>query len=429
MSTLTHRALAPTRQVLSNDLVVIAKQARMTPAVTILAAFRAGSAGDPPGGAGLAHFLSRVIDRGTATRSAEDIAEALDSRGVSLSLGVTRHALTIGCTCLSEDFHAMLELIGDISMHPSFPESEIATRRGEIITSIRQDEDSPAVTAVEALMELLYPDEHPYGRRAKGTIERVEAIDRKELLEFHGGRFAPSTLSLAIVGDVEEDAAVEAADRIFRDWRAAPLPQPGIPALPRHQTRRRVVRSMMNKAQADIAYGFVAIKRADPAFYAHWIMNNALGQYALGGRLGDSIRERQGMAYYVFSSLDANVGEGPLTIRAGVNPANVDRAIDSIDQEIVAALSPGFTEREVAESQRYLIGSLPRSLETNAGIASFLQSAEFFGLGVDYDERLPGLLNAVTRADVQAAAERVLSTARASIVVAGPYEDHTLTQP
>ena len=135
------------------------------------------------------------------------------------------------------------------------------------------------------------------------------------------------------------------------------------------------------------------------------------------------------MAYYVFSSLDANIGEGPLTIRAGVNPSNVDRAVDSIDQEIVAALAPGFTDREVAESQRYLIGSLPRSLETNAGIASFLQSAEGFGLGLDYDARLNGLLSAVTRDDVQAAAEHVLSAARATIVVAGPYEDPAMAHP
>jgi zinc protease len=82
---------------------------------------------------------------------------------------------------------------------------------------------------------------------------------------------------------------------------------------------------MMNKPQADVAYGFVSIARADPSYYAYQLMNHILGQYALGGRLGDSIRERQGMAYYVSSALDASVVEGPLFIRAGVNPANVDR--------------------------------------------------------------------------------------------------------
>ncbi len=97
----------------------------------------------------------------------------------------------------------------------------------------------------------------------------------------------------------------------------------------------------MNKVQADIAYGFTTIVRSDPRYYAYTIMNNALGQYGMGGRLGDSIRERQGMAYYVFSSFDANVVEGPLLVRAGVNPANVERAIRSIDEEITRMATDG----------------------------------------------------------------------------------------
>jgi zinc protease len=187
-------------------------------------------------------------------------------------------------------------------------------------------------------------------------------------------------------------------------------------------TRRRVVIPMMNKAQADIAYGFTAIRRRDPAYYAFWLMNNALGQYSIGGRLGDSIRERQGMAYYVSSSLDANVAEGPLVIRAGVSPANVDRAVRSIDEELVLLLRDGLTAKELDESRRYLIGSMPRALETNAGIAAFLQAEEFFDLGLDYDVRLPDLLRAVTLDEANAAA-KALDPGRATIVIAGPYTD------
>ena len=180
---------------------------------------------------------------------------------------------------------------------------------------------------------------------------------------------------------------------------------------------------MMNKAQADIAYGFTTIARADPAYYAFWLMNHALGQYSMSGRLGDNIRERQGMAYYVFSSLDANVAEGPLLIRAGVSPANVDRAVAAIDEEVGRLVSEGLTAKEVDDSRQYLIYALPRALETNAGIASFLQNAEFFGLGLDYDVRLPGLLEAVTLDEVNAAARRSLHPDRAAVVIAGPYKD------
>jgi zinc protease len=180
---------------------------------------------------------------------------------------------------------------------------------------------------------------------------------------------------------------------------------------------------MMNKAQADIACGFVTITRQDPAYYAYWLMNVALGQYALGGRLGDSIRERQGMAYYVSSALDANRVEGPLVIRAGVSPANVERAVASIDDELAALVSTGLSEKELNDSRQYLIGSLPRALETNAGIAQFLQTAEFFGLGLDYDERLPDLLRTVGLDHVHAAARRSLLPDRATVVIAGPYQD------
>jgi zinc protease len=142
----------------------------------------------------------------------------------------------------------------------------------------------------------------------------------------------------------------------------------------------------------------------------------------MGGRLGDSIRERQGMAYYVFSSLDANVIEGPLTIRAGVSAANVDRAVASIDEEVTRLLRDGVTVKELNESRQYLVGSLPRALETSSGIATFLQTVEFFDLGLDYDARLPDLLHAVTVDDVHAAAKRVLDPDRATIVIAGPYQ-------
>jgi len=132
------------------------------------------------------------------------------------------------------------------------------------------------------------------------------------------------------------------------------------------------------------------------------------------------------MAYYVFSALDANVVEGPLTIRAGVSAANVDRTIASIDEEIARLIDVGLTQNELDESRQYLVGSLPRALETSAGIAQFLQTIEFFNLGLDYDQRLPALLAAVTADDVGNAARRVLNPARATVVIAGPYSNAEL---
>ena len=418
--------LNPVRTELDNGIILLARQTTTTPAVAISLTMRAGSIADPPGLEGTTWLLSRVIDRGTATRSAADIAEELDSRGITLTVFVTRHAFSLGCRCLAEDFEPVLALLGDIVMSPSLPEDEIATRKGEVITSIRQDEDNPAIRATEALMAELYPGGHPYGRRTKGSIDGVERMTREQLLRLHHERFAPSELTAVIVGDVEPAHAGDVTARVFSGWKK-PLP-PGLivpPVTPATERRRRVI-PMMNKSQADIACGFVTITRRDPAYYAFWLLNVAFGQYALGGRLGDSIRERQGMAYYAYSALDANVAPGPLTIRAGVSPANVDRAVASIDEEVARLARDGLTPQELDESRRYLIGSIPRALETNGAIANFLQVEEFFGLGLDYDARLPALLNAVTLDDVNAAARRALDPDRAIVVIAGPYEDRVI---
>jgi zinc protease len=419
------RGLEPARLALDNGAVVLTKHTSMTPAVAIHLSMRAGSSGDPGGAAGMTWLLSRVIDRGTPSRSAADIAEELDGRGITLTVTVTRHLLSLICTCLAGDFEPVMALLGEILMSPTIPETELATRKGEVITAIRQDADNPAVRASETLMTLLYPDGHPYGRPTKGSVEIVEAMTRDRLVALHGDRFAPSALTAVVVGDVDTSRARDTAARVFGAWqRPLPAATP-LPHVVRASTRRRVVIPMMNKAQADIAYGFTAITRRDPAYYAYWLMNVIFGQYALGGRLGDSIRERQGMAYYVSSSLDANVVEGPLVIRAGVSPANVDRAIASIDEEVVRLGRDGVTGKELDESQRFLIGSIPRALETNAAIANFLQNEEFFELGLDYDVRLPDILRGVTLDAVKGAARCAVDVDRATLVVAGPYTEQT----
>ncbi len=421
MRTGQQRGLAPSRLVLGNGAVIITLRTAMTPAVTISAAIRAGSVADPPALPGAAHFLSRVLDRGTERQSGEQIAEMLDSRGVSLNIGTSRHVMTAWCTALAEDLEPMLDIVADVIRRPVLSDEEIEIRRSEIVTGIRQDEDNPAVMAVEALLALLYPDGHPYGRRIRGSVEAVQQVSREDLVRFHRTWFTPSSLSLVVVGDVDPHEVMEAVERLFGDWQGPAAPPLTLPPVPGPVTRRRLVVPMMSKAQADIAYGFVGIARTDSAYHPFSVMNNVLGQYALGGRLGDSIRERQGMAYYVFSALDANVAPGPFMIRAGVDPRNVDRAVASIDEELRRMVTAGVTGRELEESKNYLVGSLPRMLETNAGIASFLQAAEQFGLGLDYAERLPGLIRAVTLDEANATARRYLAPQRAALVVAGPY--------
>jgi zinc protease len=412
--------LSPHRHVLPNGLTLVVQENHATPAVSALISVAAGAIGDPDGREGTAALTARVIDRGAQGLSAEAIADALDVRGAVLSVTAGQHRMTTACTCLANDVSEVLTLAARVVTTPEFPEREVATRRAELVTELREAEDDPASVAVERMMAELYAG-HPYGRPVYGRVATVEPLDRTGLRAFHAATFAPSATTVVLVGDVTAAHIVQVVEEAFGGWTAPPPSLPAVPEPLLPSGRRVVAVPMMDKAQTDVAYGMIGLTRRDPDHDAAWVMNNALGQYAIGGRLGDSIRERQGMAYYVYSRLEAGLGAGPLVVRAGVSAANVERTLASIDEEMRAVVREGFTARELDESRRYLIGSLPRRLETNAGIAAFLVEAEHFGLGLDYDRTLPGRIAAVTADHVQAVATRLLQPSRATIVVAGPW--------
>lgn len=420
MTTTAIRGLSPERTVLGNGAVVIVQETPTTPAVTILATFLAGGLYEPPDLPGVAYLTGRVLDRGTERRSAEVISEQLDDRGVALKVSTSRHTMSLGCTCLAEDFDDVLAIVLDVARRPLFPETEIVKRRGEIVTAVRQDDDNPAVRATESFFELVYGATHPYGRRPKGSVESLERIRRDDLVAFHEARVRPGALTLTIAGDVTPSHALDRAAYELAGWNIAPPEDVPVPPAPHRTGRAERFITIPGKSQTDIAYGFAAVRRLDPRYYAYWIMNNILGQFGLGGRLADNIRERQGMAYYAFSAFDPSVGEGPLVIRVGVDPANLDRALAAIDYEVRALGAEGPTDRELEESRDYLIGSLPRMFETNQSIATFLQNAEQFGLGLDYDRQLPNHLAAVRMEEVRAAAAEILSPDRAAVAASGP---------
>jgi zinc protease len=335
-------------------------------------------------------------------------------------VATTRQTLSLSCTCLSEDFDDVLAIVADVARRPVFPAEEIAKRRAEALTALRQREDNPASRAMDAALELLYGPGHPYGRRSRGTPEGVERVARPDIVAFHERYIRPAALTLVVVGDVRPADAIARAAEELDGWDGGFAGSTDIPPAPMRAARRERRIAMPGKPQSDIVYGFASVRRRDPRYYAYWMMNHILGQFGLGGRLADNIRERQGMAYYAFSTLDPTAGDGPLLIRAGVDPANVERALAAIDHEVATLGAAGPTATELEETRAYLVGSIPRMLETNESIASFLQTAEEFDLGLDFDQRLPGILAAVTLEEVRDAAAEVLRPATAAVAIAGP---------
>ena len=413
--------LSPVRLVLPQGVVVQSVRTTRTPAVAINLAIRGGAASDPVSRDGVTALLGDLLERGTLHRTDAVVAEMLDARGVAVSVTVTPHHTLLTCTVLSDDFDDVFALLIEMVRLPALPAEALDVRRRALVTATREADDDPAERADLTLRAALYGTHHPYGRRVTGTVESLRAMTRADLVAQHHASVVPAAVSIVVVGDVLPTQVASRAADLCDGWRSAPPIAPTLPPCVPATGRGLHVETMADKAQAEIAYGWVGIARRDPAYEAVTVLNTILGQFALGGRLGDNIRERQGMAYHVSSDLDATLGAGPLTIRAGVAAANVERTIAAIDAEVIALRRDGVTARELEDTQQYLVGSMPRALETSEGIARFLQRAELFGLGLDYDVQMPARIRAVTRAEVHAAAERWLDPAVATMVVAGPY--------
>ena len=181
------------------------------------------------------------------------------------------------------------------------------------------------------------------------------------------------------------------------------------------------MRPLEGKTQADVALGIPpGVRRGSPDLPAALVLNNALGEFGLGGRLGEAIREKGGLAYYAHSYYDAGIGSGSLVVRCGVAPDSVARAVAITRRTIAAVRRRGPRPSEIRDAKQALAAAVPRRLETNRGCAAFLAECEFHGLGLDYPERLPALIGAVDRTAVLAAAAKYLNLERHALAVAGP---------
>ena len=225
------RGLRPDRRVLPNGATVTVAEVHTVPAAAIHLLVKAGGVYEPPAQPGLAYFASRLLDRGTRTRTADQIGDLFDRRGAVLSVAANRHAVTLTCQCLAEDLPALVDAVVDVASEASFPAAEVELRRREIITAIQQDEDSPATMAGEALMAVLYPG-HPYGARPRGDLAGVQARDAADLRRFHADRFRPDACSLVLVGDLDAAQAHDLAARALGSWQGSSAPAPRLDTPP-----------------------------------------------------------------------------------------------------------------------------------------------------------------------------------------------------
>jgi zinc protease len=370
--------------------------------------------------AGVARFATEMLTRGSAGRSIDDLAEELDGLGASISAGVGRESVDVVATSLREDTDRVTALMAAALLQPDFPADQIEIVRGQILAGLRQTLQDTRAEAEQALRRMLYPPDHPYRERVSGTEESVQAITGDDMRSYQVAKLRPSDAIAAIAGGLEHEEAVALVERHLAGWTgSAPIvvvPEPIEPV------ERQYRGTIPGKAQADLAIGSLAIARSDPDFYAFNVANLILGRFGLMGRLGESVRERQGLAYYAYSGLEVGLGVGFWSARAGVNPANVDRAIETILTEVRLYLKEGPTESEFADAIGHIDGSLPMALETVGSISGVLADIAFFDLGLDYLKRYRHIIRALTREQVIAAMRRHVVPDRLAIAVVGPPE-------
>ncbi len=415
-----------TRVTLPNGITVLARANFNSPSVVISGYLQTGSLYEPDEKLGLASFSAAALMTGTggadgtSPRSHQDLFDVLETAGASLGFDAATHTLGVSGRALSEDLDLLLDLAAECLRYPTFLPEEVERLRAQILTGLALRDQDPDSVASLTFDKLIYGD-HPYARSDEGEPHTIRAITRDDLLAFHARTYGPRGMVLSIVGSVDPARAVEKVAETFGAW-SNPL-QPEIATLPEirplTETKRQHI-FMPGKSQTSLLMGVVGPARNTPGFLAASIGNNILGQFGMYGRIGESVREQAGLAYYAYSTLSGGVGPGPWLIAAGVAPEDVDEAIELIQEEIVHFVAEGVTDEELADTKANYVGRLPLSLEANAGVAGALLNIERHHLGLDYYRTYADRINAVTKEEVVEVARHYLDVERMGVASAGP---------
>ncbi len=352
-----------TRVELPNGIVVLARPNFSSLSVVVNGYLLAGGLLDPDDKLGLAQFTAISLMRGTTNRSFQQIYNSLELVGASLGFSAGVHSTGFSGHALAEDLPLLLELLADSLLHPSFPAEQIERLRAQLLTGLAiraQDTQEMASLTFEQIVF----EGHPYRRPEDGYPETIQAIGLNDLVDFHRRHYGPKRMVFVVVGAVDPNQAAELVARHFGSWQNPG--QPGPLELPQLQPLKGPVQKHVfipGKSQADITMGSSGPGRKSPDYIPASLGNNVLGQFGMYGRIGDVVREKSGLAYYAYSSLSAGVGPGSWEVSAGVNPANINRTVDLVRQEIARYISEPVTAEELSDTKANYIGRLPLSLE------------------------------------------------------------------
>jgi zinc protease len=413
------------RFTLTNGMQVIVVARKELPVVSFGLAVQAGGYDEQRDNLGVSDFVAAMLRKGTKndtkngtkSRSADDISRAIDFVGGALDAQATNEGTTVSCSALSKDAPLCLDLLSDVLLHPSFPESEMGDVRDQMLAAVASRYDSPGELAEAHFDNQLFGEKHPNGWVL--TADDVRKIDRAKLETFWRTFYHPNHAILAVAGDVDAVRLRAQLEKAFHGWaRSNPPARPGWTIPPATGTRILLV-DRPDLTQATIVLGHAGIKHADPRWYAVSLMNYVLGGSDFSSRLMTEVRSKRGLTYGIGSSFGASLYEGAFRVSAATKSETVWDALLASVNEIRRMQSEGPTNGELDKAKGYYAGSYPFSLQAAAGIAGALVGAEEHGLGIGYVRDLPLRLAAVDEAQAKAAARDFLHPDQLLVVIVG----------
>lgn len=403
--------------VLDNGVRVLIKHNTGVPLFAARAAFLGGLRYEDAKTQGMSNFASRMLTRGTDTRSAARIAQEIDSIAGDLEGFSGRNSFGVTVEGLSQNFPQAMDLFADVLLNPSFNQQEVERARKEILAEINREGDNLIKTTVNLFLNTLY-GEHPYKFNPLGTVDTVTSFNGKSIQAFYKKYATPENLVITIVGDVNEDEALAVVKEKFGAMKKGTETAPEVPAPTAPEKITELVETKPEKAQTHIIMGFLAPSLEDKDTYAFEVLNTVLsGQ---GGRLFLELRDKKSLAYTVTSFYTPGIEPGFFGVYIGTAPQKEAEAVSAIKEQLGLVLENGITDDELKRAQNYLVGSFEIGLQQNASQAAKITFDELYGLGWDEYKKYPEEIYTVTKEDVLTAARKYINLDKYTLVIVKP---------
>jgi len=411
------------RQKLSNGLTVITEQMQHIRSASIGVWLQTGSRDEDPVWNGISHFIEHMVFKGTKNRSAEEIARQVDSIGGNMDAFTAKECICFNVKVLDEHVPIALDILSDLVLNPTFDESDIARERGVIMEEIKMDEDNPDYLVHEIFTQNFWKD-HPLGKPILGTKETVKRFERDVVLDAYAHRFSPGNIIVSAAGNLDHDQFVELVRSHFSHMK--PMTNGFHSSAPKISSRI-VLRNKKALEQVQLCIGVPAHPIAHQKRHAGYILNTLLGG-GMSSRLFQNIRERQGLAYSIYSDLNPYRDTGCLAVYAGTSLASAAKVVQSVVGEFRKLKNDAVPEEEVRRSKAQLKGSLMLSLESSTSRMSNLARQEmYFDRFYDLDELIEKI-EAVTADDVASLANEFFKPESVAVTALGNLNGLKLTR-